>query len=406
MRKVILALIMISMLSLAATEIEIKRDNTALRKGPASYYQVLAKIPARTRVQQQKQLEGWLQVQYQNLQGYIAGSAITDKKLKNDPFAGVSVKPGNVTASDHAVSAGVKGFARQFGSMKDFIPDPSFLDTATNYTLDMDSFSQAQRLTYNYSDPGSYYARTPLPSNDMPDYFTEAQEGFGLAVAAKISSSGLYASHAVNAWVRNTGQIVVDAAFPSDIPYRFFVLDIDAPNAYACPGGFIFITIGLVNLLQSDAELAFILAHEIAHVCRFHGLLEIKERENQINSDYAFEELDLELPDAYDVDAKRTEAELEAEISNIFEYLVNGRMQSYEKEADQLGLIFAARAGFNPAAAKAILKRIYNTAFTPANEHYTKDNIKARLGWLEDELKRYSASRDAWLPDRTSFNIY
>lgn len=404
MKKLLFLLPLITCLAAGAKDIEVKRDNTALRKGPASYYTVLEKIPAKTKVQELKLAEGWIQVNYKTLSGYISSSSIDDKKLNNDPFAGVTVRPGNMSASDHAVSAGVKGFARQFAGSVDFVPDAGFMQLATDYSLDIASFNAYLNVIYSNQDPAIFRNKALLPQNDLPDYFTDAQEGFGLAVAARIASSGLDRTPSVNNWVRNTGQLIVNAAYPSDITYRFFVLDLAIPNAWACPGGFIFITSGMIKLLQSDAELAFILAHEIAHVSKFHGLLEMKKRENQIAAQSVFDELDAELPDAYDEDAKLTEKELESEIKDMFEYLVNGRMQEYEKEADKLGLAFMAQAGFNPSSAKNILKRIQTVAFSPisSNQHYNQQNISERLDWLDRELKQYDLSKDKWLPERMS----
>jgi hypothetical protein len=398
--------VFISIMILTAKDIEVKRDNTALRKGPASYYEILMKIPSRTYVKEIKALEGWIQVNYKSTPGYISSSATEEKKLKNDPFSGVTVKPGNIKATDHTVSAGVKGFARQFGTYQEFIPDPDFLESATQYLMDPQSFAVFESRTYTGYDRRKYINAYTLPVNDLPDYFTEAQEGFGLALAALISSSGLYNDSGLNNWVRNIGQVLVNAGYPSDITYRFFILDIDAPNAYACPGGFIFITRGMLDIIQSDAELAFILAHEVAHVCRFHGLMEMKERENQIGAESVFAELDEELPDAFDEEAKKTEAEMEAEITDIFSQLINGRLQKYEQEADKLGLIFMARAGFDPKAAKTILTRINSTSYTPANEHYTKNNITERLGWLANELKQYTKPKTEWLKPQKSTDRY
>lgn len=398
MKRIVLVFVISSLLILSAKDIEVKRENTPLRKGPASYYSILAKIPSSTMVQELKRLEGWIQVNFKTQSGYIASSATQDKtKVANDPFAGVKVKPGAQNPSDHSVSAGVKGFARQFSSQQDFSPDPAFLEQATDYGFDPQSFSAFEKDIYRTYDLSAFRAAFKLPENTMPDHFTEAQEGFGLALAAMISSAGLYEKSALNLQIRNIGQLLVNSAYPSDITFRFFILDIDAPNAYACPGGFIFITKGMLDIIDTDAELAFILAHEIAHVCRFHGLLEMKQQENQIGAEIVFAELDEELPDAYDAQAQKTEAEMEAEISEIFNMLINGRLQSYEQEADRLGLMFMARTGFDPRAAKAILTRINSTAYSPVNEHYTKQNINARLGWLSQEMKQFTQPGTVWL---------
>ncbi len=99
----------------------------------------------------------------------------------------------------------------------------------------------------------------------------ESQEYFmGRAVAAlAIEKDKLYkADPALESYVSLVGFSI---ALESDRPetfkgYTFGILDVDAPNAFCAPSGFIFVTKGLLKLMQSEDELAGVLAHEIAHI--------------------------------------------------------------------------------------------------------------------------------------------
>ncbi|MEX2666271.1 M48 family metalloprotease [Candidatus Uabimicrobium amorphum] len=78
----------------------------------------------------------------------------------------------------------------------------------------------------------------------------------------------LYMNTLVNVLAQNSSR--------PDIPYYVAVIDTDRKNAYAVPGGFIFITSGLILTLQNEAQLAVVLGHEIAHIAKRHTLNEMK----------------------------------------------------------------------------------------------------------------------------------
>lgn len=84
---------------------------------------------------------------------------------------------------------------------------------------------------------------------------------------------GYYDNAKVNNYVNTVGKAIAEKVSKRpDINYSFYVLDTPEINAFAVPGGFIFITKGALKILSNEAELAGILAHEIAHVELGHGL--------------------------------------------------------------------------------------------------------------------------------------
>jgi len=110
---------------------------------------------------------------------------------------------------------------------------------------------------------------------------TEEQEYYlGRSVAAKILALyPVYQNDALTAYVNRVGNAV---AYNSDRPeiyagYHFLVLDSEEVNAFACPGGFVFITRGLLRTCQNEDALAVVLAHEVGHICAKHGLKAIKK---------------------------------------------------------------------------------------------------------------------------------
>ncbi|MEM7234318.1 MAG: M48 family metalloprotease [Planctomycetota bacterium] len=77
----------------------------------------------------------------------------------------------------------------------------------------------------------------------------------------------------IGRYVRQVGALVAQHSTRKDIPYRFAVLDSNLVNAFSAPAGYVFVTTGALRFMQSEAELAFVIGHEIAHIEGKHGLL-------------------------------------------------------------------------------------------------------------------------------------
>jgi len=388
---------------LDSATVVIQRDRAYLRQGPGAYYTVLSEVPVKTKLTVKDKDDGWLKVTYNKLTGYISKTSTVAQPASKDIFAQMGTTSTNVTISRHGMSAGVKGFGERF--TKAFKGNTDFLTAAETYHLDPKEFQKFKKDTYKKVDLDKIRKANRLAVRKIPDYFSEAQEGFGLGVAAAVANLGLYQNPVMQEYVNSIGQLVVEASDVTDVSFKFFILDIPAPNAYACPGGYIFITKGMLQYIQSEAELACILGHEIAHVSCFHGLKEMRNRQNQIAADEAFGELDEELPDAYDEETKLTEQELEDEAFSMYETIIQGRLDAYEEEADVMGLKFAIRAGFNPAALLNVVQRMVNNGVSSNNEHFRPSILTKRIGWINRELAAQKI-RSGLLGNASRWNKY
>lgn len=102
----------------------------------------------------------------------------------------------------------------------------------------------------------------------------------GRAVAAKIVSTySILEDEELTKYLNLVGNTVAENSDNPDIPagYHFGVLDTKDINAFACPGGVVFVTKGLIDTLESEDELAAVLAHEIAHINNRDGILSIED---------------------------------------------------------------------------------------------------------------------------------
>ncbi|HYC63962.1 MAG TPA: M48 family metalloprotease, partial [Reyranellaceae bacterium] len=94
----------------------------------------------------------------------------------------------------------------------------------------------------------------------------------------------LYDDGALNAYVERVGQRLVSRGGVPGGGYRFYVLDMPTPNAHALPSGHIFVTRGLLAMLDDEAELAAALAHELGHVGRRHAAERERQRQSAIEA--------------------------------------------------------------------------------------------------------------------------
>ncbi len=148
--------------------------------------------------------------------------------------------------------------------------------------------------------------------------------------------------------VSRVGQLVVSNSDRPELPYSFKVMKSDEINAFALPGGFIYIYKGLLDIVD-EAELAAILGHETGHVAARHGI-------KRIQSVFGYQ---LVATLALAILGDKSEASQIQEIANdIFTLIVLGYSRKDEFEADRLGTIYAHRSAYNPHATIGVLKKL------------------------------------------------
>ena len=147
----------------------------------------------------------------------------------------------------------------------------------------------------------------------------------------------------LNSWVEEIGQRLVAVSERKNLRFQFKVLDRDEINAFALPGGFIYVHKGLLKAVDDDAELAGVLAHEIGHVTARHGI-----RKLQTHIGYNL------LMDILFKDNAKAQ-----ELMNVgFTLVVLGYGRENEFQADKLSVIYALRAGYNPHGIAQFLQKI------------------------------------------------
>lgn len=146
-------------------------------------------------------------------------------------------------------------------------------------------------------------------------------------------------------YVNEVGQKIVTVCDRKDIEYHFAVIKSDAVNAFATPGGYIFIYTGLLKLMDNEAEMASVLAHEISHVVARHS---VKRLQAAMGASILY---DLVLGDN---NSQAMDVAVNLGLGMVF----SGYSRSNENEADKFGVIYLTEAGYNPEAAETMFQKL------------------------------------------------
>jgi len=156
---------------------------------------------------------------------------------------------------------------------------------------------------------------------------------------------GAYADPALTGYVASIGNLLTRTSETPDTKFTFTVLDTPIVNAFALPGGYVYITRGLLALADNEAEVAGVLAHEIGHVTARHSA----ERYGQTMAANVLG-LGLELLLGH------------GPATDIYGAVAGVALRSYsreqEYESDLLGVRYMARAGYDPGAMASFLGRL------------------------------------------------
>lgn len=188
--------------------------------------------------------------------------------------------------------------------------------------------------------------RPKLSSSSGDDIASEINLGRGIAEQI-LGSVQVLRDPAVQLYVSQVGQIVAQSGERPTLPWIFGVIDTPSLNAFALPGGVILISRGLFEQLDTEDELAAVLAHEIAHVQRKHHYKVVK-RQQAIADVSALVRQD-QSPAAGLLDAAMKRSTL---------IVARGLDKGAEYEADRDGMVLTARAGYDSTALLSVLEKL------------------------------------------------
>jgi predicted Zn-dependent protease len=183
------------------------------------------------------------------------------------------------------------------------------------------------------------------PVSNLPEVTlltVEQEKKIGEEEAKKVEQEmGLLDDAALNSYADALGQRLVKESPRQDIPYQFHVVDMVEPNAFALPGGYVYVTRGLLALVNTEDELAGVVGHEIGHVAARHTVQRISRQ-----GPFA---LITNLVSGVTGFFVPVVGNIVGGIGNFAQSLVfSPYSRSQESQADEVGQEIAAKAGWDP----------------------------------------------------------
>ena len=336
-------LLMLMAFTAFADVVYTKRSNNYIREGPGAYYELVAVVPENTAVTVVVHDGSWLKVKLTDKKsGWMSSNSLTDTKPAEARVAKLETVCSSPKASRAGVSAAIRGFAEK----RDKTPPGSVEKVLKNSAKGFrEGDLTAFRKDVEASKPGLAEKITMEDLNLGPivyDAGIEEQE-VGLGIAARLIEKGFIVDRTAVNYVNMIAATLAANSPVYDWDFTAFILDEPQVNGFALPGGYVFVTKGAVQMCDDESELAAIIAHEMAHVIRKHGMQEMSKRKVHIKADEAFNELEEETG------AKtQDEAELDDLVQQTYEKIVSPRLLEYELEADRVAAVLLAQAGYDP----------------------------------------------------------
>jgi Putative Zn-dependent protease len=336
--------------------------------------------------------EGWIRVTLpDDRTGWIAQTSIqSGESAERASTEDVADEWTTTEATDSGVAAAVRGFQMRVEGLEEG--------------------STKRLLSYLKSTPvitedDVEHFRRPLEAGDESDLDlgdldvdlerfdpTVEERQVGFSVASRLVNKGLVEAPRVQRYlILMSDQLTAETPY-YDVDFDVVLVNGDGPDAFACPGGIIFLTRGVFTHFANEAQLAGLLAHEIAHVVRHHGMVERGEREVRRKAEDAFSELD-ETTEDENEKYEQVEDDLTKMMKESYERVVNDRLLKYEKEADRIAAAMLGEAGYSPMGIVRAVERMTalraNDPDLFEEDYLASRNAKERLrtvrAFVEDE---------------------
>ncbi|WP_163328365.1 M48 family metallopeptidase [Desulfurobacterium thermolithotrophum] len=203
----------------------------------------------------------------------------------------------------------------------------------------------------------------------------------------------------INEYVASIGEKIAAVCGRHDITYKYRVIESDELNAFALPGGWIYVYTGLLKALKNEAQLAFVLAHETGHVVGRHAI-------RRLQLIYGINFL-LSLT----LGGKNLGPAEKEVIKVLYSLVVNGYTRKEELEADAMGAYYTGKAGWNPVASVETIKILDSLMkFKPSGvtelfmDHPTNQKRIANLNrWISNFPKEWL--KNPFYEDRYKDNV-
>ncbi len=382
----IVGILLISIVVAAAPKkLKITREAKG-REGPGIYFKLVILIPRDTSVDLIETKENWHKVKYKEQEVWVSANAVEQAKASAaaDIFGGGDFSEVTAGASPAVLTAAIKGFWTRYSRTTEKLYELP----VEGYEISVPGYQRFSSERAKAVDRIKLMRRYKLEDRDKKhDIPYEKEHSVGFACASKAAVAPPMSSEKLNNYIHDVAWYLAEATERYDIRYRLYVLDTDRINAISCPGGYIVLTRGLLDLLGDESELAALLAHEMAHIIAGHGMLQAMDDKVRLKADSAFGALDKQ------VGSTETEAELVGITDRAMSVALAPKLDEYEFEADEMALNYLARSGYDLGGLSRLLDKLKaqhdkTTDIFDLNYRNHPDFGK-RMKRIEKEVKSY-----------------
>lgn len=223
-----------------------------------------------------------------------------------------------------------------------------------------------------------------LSSAKEIDYDTERTIGESLALEGLQRFGNPVKNEALQKYVNLVGNAVAANSSRATIPYQFAVVDSPVMNAFAVPGGIIFVSRALVATLESEAELAAVLAHEVGHVAYKHALKSTQRAQ-------LFQGVGTITAASVGGEKGKQFASAIGDMQSVL--FDKGLDKDMEFEADLAAMETTYRTGYDPSAMIRVLQRLQKMEATSTDKKgswfSTHPPLSERIARLQAQLHKY-----------------
>ncbi len=225
-----------------------------------------------------------------------------------------------------------------------------------------------------------------LSSQEYTSYMKTAKASTNATNTAMVKRVGQRLANAVEQYLKANGM----SDEVKNYSWEFNLVQDNSANAFCMPGGKIVVYEGILPITQNESALAIVLGHEIAHAVAKHSAEQLS---NQMRTQYGSQILGAVLSGTGASSSASTVAQSVFGLGSKFSNLHYSRKN--ESEADHMGLIFAAMAGYDPSVAVSFWQRMSasSSSTTPAflSDHPSDaKRVSDIQGWLPEAQKYYT----------------
>jgi len=227
-----------------------------------------------------------------------------------------------------------------------------------------------------------------LSTQQYQEFMKTTKLSTNAANTAMVKRVGQNLATAVTNYLNANGM----SADVQNFKWTFNLVQNKEANAWCMPGGLICVYEGILPLTQDEASLAIVLGHEIAHAVARHSA---EQMSTQIKQKYGMQ-IGAAVLGGMGV-GSNTSSIIQAIAAQGFNFKNLSYSRSHESEADHMGLIFAAMAGYDPQAAVAFWQRMAAASNNQRSEFFSDHpsdatRIKQIKGWMPEALKYYKGT--------------